>query len=131
MRTGSLAILGGVFLSEFFLMTLASAQGLSGSASDPASSAEYFAQVAQNNKNMVMSVGPVGMGGAVSGGGILAGMFFSAIGLGAFIYGKKNAMWRPMVLGIALMVFPYFPLGPVAIYLVGAALTAVLFFWRE
>jgi len=36
------------------------------------------------------------------------GMLFGAIGLGFFIYGKKQGAAVPLLSGIALMVFPYF-----------------------
>ena len=39
---------------------------------------------------------------------LLIGMFAGAIGLGYFVYGKKQAQVVPMICGIALMVYPYF-----------------------
>ena len=39
---------------------------------------------------------------------IIAYIIFGTIGFGAFIYGKKNKLWRAMIVGIALMVYPYF-----------------------
>ena len=62
---------------------------------------------------------------------IFAYILFGAIGLAAFIYGKKQKYWRPMVLGIALMGYPYLISGTLALYLIGIALTAALYFWRE
>jgi membrane-bound ClpP family serine protease len=56
---------------------------------------------------------------------------FGAIGIAAFIYGKKKAFWRPMVIGIILMAYPYFLSGTLLIYLIGIVLTAALYFWRE
>jgi len=58
-------------------------------------------------------------------------IIFGAVGLGAFIYGKKNKLWRPLAIGLGLMVYPYFFSGTPAIYLIGIALSAALFFWRE
>ena len=52
-------------------------------------------------------------------------------GFVAFIYGKKNKFFRPMIIGIALMAYPYFISGTFFIYLVGITLTAALYFWRE
>jgi len=60
-----------------------------------------------------------------------ADIIFGAIGLAAFIYGKRRASWRPMIIGIALMAYPYFLTGTLVIYLVGIALSAALYFWRE
>jgi hypothetical protein len=56
---------------------------------------------------------------------------FSAIGFVAFIYGKRRALWRPMIIGIALMAYPYFFSATLIIYLIGIILTAALYFWRE
>jgi len=57
-------------------------------------------------------------------------MIFGAIGFVAFVYGKKNAFWPPMIIGLALMMYPYFFSGALAIYLIGIVLTAALYFWR-
>ena len=46
--------------------------------------------------------------GDFSPSNLFAGIIFGSIGLGAFIYGKKNAFWRPVVIGIMLMAYPYF-----------------------
>ena len=63
--------------------------------------------------------------------GLMGGMLFGGIGFIAFIYGKKNAEFRPMMIGILLMAYPYFVRGTFALYLVGAAFTGVLYFFRE
>lgn len=62
---------------------------------------------------------------------LFAGLIFGSIGLGAFIYGKKRASWRAMIIGIALMAYPYFFSGTLVICLIGITLTAILYFWRE
>jgi hypothetical protein len=62
---------------------------------------------------------------------IVAYIIFGAIGFVAFAYGKKNTFWRPMVIGLALMGYPYFVSETLPIYLIGIALTAALYFWRE
>ena len=69
--------------------------------------------------------------GNLSPSNLFGCIIFGAIGLSAFIYGKKNALWRPMVIGIALMMYPYFFSKTLLIYLVGAAFTAALFLWRD
>ncbi len=63
--------------------------------------------------------------------GILGGMIFSSIGFIAFIYGKKLGSFRPMVVGIALMLYPIFVQDTSYLYMIGVALTALLYFWRE
>jgi hypothetical protein len=62
---------------------------------------------------------------------ILAYLIFGMIGLVAFGYGKKNKVMRPLIIGIALMVYPYFISGTFLLYFIGIALTAALYFWRE
>jgi len=60
-----------------------------------------------------------------SAGSLFASLFVSAIGIGLFIYGKKQIRPPQLVVGIALMVFPYFMgdprwmLGTCAMLLVG------------
>jgi hypothetical protein len=55
---------------------------------------------------------------------------FGAIGFVAFVYGKRNTLWRTMVIGIALMAYPYFFSEMPALYIIGIVLTAALYFWR-
>ena len=62
---------------------------------------------------------------------IFACSIFGAIGFVAFVYGKKKALARPMILRILLMVYPYIFSSNLAVYLIGLALTAALYFWRE
>ncbi|MEO6104263.1 MAG: hypothetical protein ABIP44_11580 [Pseudoxanthomonas sp.] len=58
------------------------------------------------------------------------GMLFGAIGLGYFIYGKRQAALVPLVCGLALMVFPYFLSSAWALVLVGVVLMAIPYFVR-
>ena len=69
--------------------------------------------------------------GNFSAANLFAGVIFGFIGLGAFIYGKKKALWRPMVIGIILTAYPYFISGTLPVYLIGIVLTTALYFWRE
>ena len=62
---------------------------------------------------------------------IFAWIIFGAIGFAVFLYGKKNKFFRPMLIGIGLMAYPYFISGTFFLYLVGIILTAALYFWRE
>ena len=61
---------------------------------------------------------------------IVACTLFGAIGFVAFVYGKKNSLWRPMVIGIILIAYPYFVSKALAIYLIGIILTVALYFWK-
>jgi len=62
---------------------------------------------------------------------IAANIIFGAIGFAAFLYGKKNAFWRSMVIGIILMGYPYFFSNTLMVCLIGVVLVAVLFLWKE
>ncbi len=76
-----------------------------------------------------------GIGGSAGGGfalgKIVAAVIFSAVGFVAFVYGKKNVLWRPMALGVLLMAYTYFVSGTLAIYAIGIGLCAALYFWRD
>ncbi|MFL6528135.1 MAG: hypothetical protein ACJ8I9_08555 [Chthoniobacterales bacterium] len=61
---------------------------------------------------------------------LLAGLIFGSIGFVAFLYGKRQAVWRPMFTGLALMVYPYFVADALAVWGIGAALTASLLLFR-
>jgi hypothetical protein len=61
---------------------------------------------------------------------LVAGLIFGSIGLVAFLYGKRQAVWRPMFTGLALMVYPYFVADTLALWGIGAALTASLLLFR-
>ena len=62
---------------------------------------------------------------------IIAWLIFGAVGGAAFIYGKKMGYFRPLILGIALMGYPYFTNNTIVLYVVGVGLCAALYFWRE
>ena len=44
----------------------------------------------------------------MNGTHIFLGVIFSSIGLGYFMYGKKQKMTVPLVCGLVLMIYPYF-----------------------
>ena len=53
---------------------------------------------------------------------VLLGVVFSSIGLGYFIYGKKQQRTMPIICGIALMIYPYFIENTVVLILIGIIL---------
>ena len=58
------------------------------------------------------------------------GLIFGSIGLGFFLYGKKQRKPIPLVCGIALMVYPYFIGSTLAMIAIGAVLMAIPYFVR-
>jgi len=61
---------------------------------------------------------------------LLWGMLFGAVGVGFFIYDKRQARIMPLVCGIALMVFPWFVSGALPTFVIGLALVAIPFVLR-
>jgi hypothetical protein len=66
----------------------------------------------------------------LSASSLIAGLIFGSIGFVAFIYGKRMNLWKPMLCGIALMIYPYFVADTLALFAIGAVGTAALFFLR-
>jgi len=61
---------------------------------------------------------------------LLWGVVFGSVGLGYFVYGKKQGAVVPLVCGALLMVFPYFVRSTVWLVVSGLALAAVPYFIR-
>lgn len=61
---------------------------------------------------------------------LLLGLVFSSIGLGFFIYGRKQKVAMPLICGIALMVYPYFVSSNALLIAIGAVLIAIPYFVR-
>jgi len=61
---------------------------------------------------------------------LLWGVLFSSIGLGFFVYGKKQSRLVPFVSGLALMIYPYFVDTVPLVLGVGIALIALPYFVR-
>lgn len=57
-------------------------------------------------------------------------MLFGSIGLGFFVYGRKQRAIVPLVCGVALMAFPYFVSGIAWLLIIGLALMAIPYFLR-
>ena len=77
-----------------------------------------------------MLLGPAGTS-AFSMAKIIAWIIFGAVGFSAFVYGKKERSFKPLVVGIALMGYPYFVNATFWLYAVGVGLCLVLYFWRD
>jgi len=66
-----------------------------------------------------------------SAANLIAGVIFGSIGFVAFMYGKRMNLWRPMFLGLTLMVNPYFINNDIVMVIVGIVGSASLWFVRE
>lgn len=69
-------------------------------------------------------------GSALNTSTLLWGLLFSSIGLGFFVYGKKQRAVVPLVCGLALMIFPYFVGNNILLVAIGIALVALPYFIR-
>jgi hypothetical protein len=58
-------------------------------------------------------------------------LLFGSIGLGFFIYGRRQRAPIPLLCGIALMVFPYFVSNSLLLVAIGALLMALPYFFRD
>ena len=58
------------------------------------------------------------------------GMVFGSLGLGFFMYGKKQRAAVPLIVGIALFVIPYFISNVYMLVIAGTALVALPYFVR-
>ena len=62
---------------------------------------------------------------------LIGGFVFGSIGFVAFIYGKRMRLWKMMLCGMALMVYPYFVENMFLLFGIGGIGTAALFFLRD
>jgi len=56
---------------------------------------------------------------------------FGSVGFVAFVYGKRQSAIKALLIGLTLMVYPYFVANTVVMYAIGVALTAALFLFRD
>ncbi|MBN8764571.1 MAG: hypothetical protein BGP20_01360 [Thiobacillus sp. 63-78] len=61
---------------------------------------------------------------------IFWGLLFGSIGLGYFLYGRKQQAIVPLFCGLALMVFPYFVSNAILLVAIGLALAVLPWFFR-
>jgi hypothetical protein len=62
---------------------------------------------------------------------LLWGLLFSSIGLGFFLYGRKQRVAVPLLCGIALMIYPYFVPNAILLVGIGIVLCAIPYFFRQ
>ncbi len=61
---------------------------------------------------------------------LLWGLLFGSIGLGFFIYGKKQQALVPLLCGMTLMIFPYFVTNNLLLVAMGSVLVILPYFYR-
>jgi hypothetical protein len=59
---------------------------------------------------------------------LMMSLLLGTIGMGLFIYGKKQQQIAHLVAGVGLMVIPYFIANIIALIVVGVVLTAAPFY---
>jgi hypothetical protein len=66
-----------------------------------------------------------------SAANLIGGLVFGSIGFVAFVYGKRMNLWKPMLLGLGLMIYPYFISDDKIMLAIGICGSIALFFIRE
>jgi hypothetical protein len=67
----------------------------------------------------------------LSAANLIGNLLFSSVGFVAFIYGKRMNLWKLMLCGLALMIYPYFIADTAAMYAIGILGTAALLILRH
>ena len=121
-----------IFLVLLFLLSVTgfvvSAQGEQG---DLVATIDQFHSLDKVEKKMIFSSMGVPDVSDFSLANLFAWIIFGSIGFVAFIYGKKQASLKPLVIGILLMVYPYFFKSTLWLYVVGMSLCLLLYFWKD
>jgi hypothetical protein len=58
------------------------------------------------------------------------GLLFGSIGLGFFVFGKRQKKVVPLVCGVGLMIFPYFVSNTLLLVAIGVMLIVIPYFLR-
>lgn len=74
--------------------------------------------------------GTIHFGAALNSSLLLLAVLFSSVGLGFFMYGRKQSAIVPLVCGLGLMVFPYFVSNMTMVVAIGLVLVALPFFLK-
>lgn len=61
---------------------------------------------------------------------LLWGVVFSSIGLGFFLYGRKQKKTVFFLCGLLLMIYPYFVTNSYLLFLLGVAIIAIPYYWQ-
>lgn len=87
----------------------------------------YFAEFIMPT-DPITSVFP---GGMFDGYNILAGLLFGAIGMVSLNFGRKMQRWKPVAIGLSLMIYPYFVYNRWLLWGIGSGLLATLWFHHD
>jgi predicted membrane protein len=71
-----------------------------------------------------------GLRTALDTSSLLWGLLFGSIGLGFFVYGRRQKKVVPLVCGLALIIFPYFVSNTILLVTLGIVLIAIPYFVR-
>ena len=61
-------------------------------------------------------------------GWLFLSLITGAVGLGLFLYGKRNDRWPHLVAGLLYMIYPYFTTSVASLVIVGLLIGAALWF---
>jgi ABC-type Fe3+-siderophore transport system permease subunit len=61
---------------------------------------------------------------------LFLGLIYGSIGMGFFVYGKRQSLPVPLLCGLLLMVVPYFISNTTVLFAIGAALCVIPYFLR-
>ena len=61
---------------------------------------------------------------------LLWGVIFGSIGLGFFVYGRRQRAVVPLICGVALVVMPYLVSSTLLLVAIGIVLMAIPYFYR-
>jgi len=92
---------------------------------------EDFSQMDAGQKELILSSMGVPKTLGFSWAKLFAWTIFGGIGFIAFVYGKKQESFPPLIVGISLLVFPYFIKSTLWLYIVGSGLCLLMYFWRD
>lgn len=103
-----------------------------GQGTDVFTSLEDINKVNAKDKQALLSAVGIEPGGhGLPWAKVIAYVLFGSIGFVAFAYGKKQESLKPLMVGLVLMGYPYFINNAILLYVVGAGLCVLLYFWRD
>jgi hypothetical protein len=62
---------------------------------------------------------------------LFSGFILGVIGWGVFSYGRKLQLWQPKVIGLVMMIYPYFFSNLWLLWGIGVGLLVTLWFYHD